>query len=239
MSLGVGLTIAIGGTVIVAALIIWLITWLGRSNKAAEEKALTRLREEIPKRGWTYEESNDSFVEMFNAQPQFQVIGNPFEPFVGKPEALRAREVITGVHRNRPFLAAQFDVQHKGQVFPVPAVWIRLPSMRPWLSVKRVLEAQSRIRSATGQGDIALGYPGFDERFQVDCEDERFARAVITPQVAAFLMNAPTEVTGFAVYGDQFNLNDRINDHRDPAELIPALDLRCDLLDLIPAMVWT
>ncbi|NKQ56467.1 hypothetical protein HFP15_26675 [Amycolatopsis sp. K13G38] len=239
MSLGVGLTIAIGGTLLVAAAITWLVIALGRSNKAAEGKALARLREEAPKRGWSYAERDDSLVEVFNAQPQFSVIGNPLEPFVGTPEALHANQVITGVHRGRSFVAAVFDVQHKGQVFPVGAVWIRLPAMRPWLAVKRVAGTQSRVRAAIGHGDIVFGYPGFDERFQVDCENEQFARAVITPQVASFVMNAPREVTGFAVYGDQFTVDDRVGDHRDPDRLIPALDLRCDLLDLIPAMVWT
>ena len=44
----------------------------------------------------------------------------------------------------------------------------------------------------------------------------------------AGVMNAPKQVTGFAVYGDHFDLHDIIGDRRDPAQLVPALDLRCD-----------
>ena len=238
MSVGVVVAIVVGGIAVLAAVIIWMTSRFGRDNKRAEEAVLGRLRAEIPKRGWTYAERDDSFCDVFNAQPQFSVT-SPLEPLVGRPKALRAHHVITGVHRGRPFFVAQFDVQHKGQVFPVGATWMRLPAMRPWLSVARVVETQSRVRAAIGQGDIEFGHPGFDDRFQVDSESEQFARAVITPQVATFLTNAPKQVTGCNVYGDHFDVQDIIRDRRDPAELVPALDLRCDLLDLIPARVWS
>ena len=238
MSVGAIIAIAVGGTVLVAAGIIWMMSWLGRSNKASEEAALGRLQEELPKRGWTYEERNDSYVDVFNAQPQF-TFGNPLEPLVAPPKAFGARNVITGVHRGRPFLVAEFDVQHQGQRIRVGTVWVRLPVMRPSLTVRQVVRAQSRVRSAIGQQDVQLGYPEFDERFEIFTESEPFARAVLTPQVANFLLAAPPHVRGFAVYGDQFDVQDRVTDHRDPAQLIPALDLRCDLLDLIPASVWT
>ncbi|HVW42249.1 MAG TPA: hypothetical protein VHC18_12945 [Amycolatopsis sp.] len=238
MSVGAIIAIAVGGTVVVAGAIIWMLSALGRSNKAAEEKALTRLQAEAPRRGWTVEDRNDAYVEVFNAQPQF-TFGNPLEPLVAPPKAFGARDVITGVHRGRPFLAAEFDVQHKGERIRVGAVWIRLPAMRPSLTVREVVRTQSRVRAAIGQQDIQLGYPGFDDRFEIFTESEPFARAVLTPQVANFLAGAPPHVRGFAVYGDHFDVQDRVTDHRDPAQLIPALDLRCDLLDLIPASVWT
>jgi hypothetical protein len=41
-----------------------------------------------------------------------------------------------------------------------------------------------------------------------------------------------------SLLGDHLDLIDRISDHRDPAELIPALDRRCDLLDRIPPSAW-
>ncbi|WAL64242.1 hypothetical protein ORV05_25135 [Amycolatopsis cynarae] len=237
MSAGAVIAIAVGGTLLMAAGITWMVLAINRSNGRDEQAILARLRDELPKRGWIYEERNDSYADVFNAQPAFK-LRNPLEPLVAPPEALGARHVITGVHRGRPFLIAEFDVRHKGQRFPTGAVWMRLPEGRPPLTVRQVIRAQSRIRSAIGQRDMQLGHPGFDERFEITTESEPFARAVLTPQVVNFLMNAPRQVTGFAVYGDHFDLHDIIDDHRDPAELVPALDLRCDLLDLIPASVW-
>jgi hypothetical protein len=38
--------------------------------------------------------------------------------------------------------------------------------------------------------------------------------------------------------GANLDVGDPIDDHRNPAELIPALDLRCDLLDLVPRSAW-
>lgn len=237
MSVGAIIAIAVGGTVLLGAGIAWLIIWINRSNASQEQAALGRLQDELPKRGWNYEDSNDSYAEVFNAQPEF-TLRNPLEPLVAPPKAVGARDVITGVHRGRTFLATEFDVRHQGHQVRVGAVWIRTPAMRPGLTVRQVVSAQSRVRSAIGQQDIQLGHPDFDERFEITTENESFARAVLTPQVVNFLATAPPHVRGFAFYGDQFDVHDAVTDHRDPAQLVPALDLRCDLLDLIPPAVW-
>lgn len=43
---------------------------------------------------------------------------------------------------------------------------------------------------------------------------------------------------GFWQLGDQLDVLDPVSDHREPAELILALDVRCDILDLIRQRVW-
>src|SRR5438067_1224225 len=207
MSVGATIAIAAGGTLLMAAGIAWMMVRLNRSNKASEEAVLERMRSELPKLGWTYEERNDSYTEVFNAQPDFS-LRNPLEPFVAPPKAVGARDVITGVHRGWPFLISEFDVLHQGQQIQVGAVWVRLPAMRPPLTVRQVIRAQSRIRSAIGQRDIQLGHPEFDERFEISTESEPFARAVLTSQVVNFLLAAPAHVTGFAFYGDHFDVHD-------------------------------
>lgn len=43
---------------------------------------------------------------------------------------------------------------------------------------------------------------------------------------------------GFMLIGDQLDLFDPVSDHRDPEQLVPALELRCDIFDRVPASVW-
>lgn len=68
--------------------------------------------------------------------------------------------------------------------------------------------------------------------------DERFARAVLATQVTNFLATDTRQFRGFTLLGANLDFFDQVSDYRDPKELIPALDLRCDLLDLIPRSVW-
>lgn len=237
MSVGAIIAIAVGGTLLMAGGIIWLVIWINRSNAAQERNALARLQEEMTRRGWTFAEQDDSYAEVFNTQPEF-TLRNALQPFVAPPKAVGARNVITGVHRGRSFLSAEFDVRHQGQQVRVGAIWLRTPAMCPSLTVTKAIGAQSRVRSAIGQGDIQLGHPEFDQRFEITTESEPFARAVLTPQVVQFLLTDRRQAQGFAVYGDQFDVHDVVTDNRDPAQLVPALDLRCDLLDRIPPTVW-
>ncbi|EHY90670.1 hypothetical protein [Saccharomonospora azurea] len=245
MSTGLIVAIAVGGGVLFLGGVAWLISKLTRSF-AAESGAATaeagdvrqRLAEELQRRGWKFEERNDSYAEIHNAQPEFQ-LRNVLDPFTLPPKAVGARNVITGTHRSRPFIATEFDVRHQGQHVPVTAVWLSLPAMRPGLTVRRVLRAQSKIRSQIGQRDIQLGFPEFDENFEITTEDEAFARAVLVPDLVRFLVTDPRASRGFAIYGDQLNAHDIVGDHRDPQKLVPALDLRCDILDRIPTFVWS
>ena len=96
----------------------------------------------------------------------------------------------------------------------------------------------SRINAAVGQGDFRIGNPAFDDRFDVNGPDERFLAYTIIPALADFLLTDQRKFRGFTLFADHLDAFDRIRDHRDPAELVPALDLRCDLLDRIPAAAW-
>jgi hypothetical protein len=237
MGTGAIVAIVVGGCLVVFGGIAWMMVWLRRSNAADEEAALGRLRKELAHRGWAYAERDDSYVEFYNRQNEFTQ-RNPFDPLTRPPRASAARDVITGTHRGRPFLAATFDVHYKGELTPQRCIWVRTPVVRPALSVSRILPGENTISSALGQGGLQLGNPEFDNHFRVSAEDDRFALQVVNPTMVQFLLGAPGSIRGFSLLGDQVDVLDPVSDHRDPAELIPALDLRCQLLDLIPPSAW-
>ncbi|HEV7979672.1 hypothetical protein [Amycolatopsis sp.] len=243
MSAGAVIAIAVGGTVLVAAAIVALVLWLRRSYDAKEQQSLTSLDEELTRRGWRYEENNDSYCSLYNQQNEFATqsllqIFDPLSPYHLPPRAVSAKHIITGSHRGRPFLAATFVVDHKGERSPVRTIWVRTPGQGPALTVSRVARAQSRVRAGIGQRDLQSGNPDFDEQFEVSTGDGRFAQTVLTPQVTRFLLTDPRPFRSVMLLGANLDVGDPIDDHRDPAELIGALDLRCDLLDLVPRSAW-
>ncbi|MGH8921180.1 MAG: hypothetical protein ACRD0H_23080, partial [Actinomycetes bacterium] len=66
MSVALILVIVIGGTLLIAGAVIWFVVWNKRGLERAEERVLSRLREEAPRRGWRYEERNDSYCAFYN-----------------------------------------------------------------------------------------------------------------------------------------------------------------------------
>ncbi|WP_051400167.1 hypothetical protein [Haloechinothrix halophila] len=77
------------------------------------------------------------------------------------------------------------------------------------------------------------------QRRPVDGEDEQFARAVLHPDLIEFLLTDPRQPRGFWLLGGHLDVLHEVGDHRDPDNLVPALDLRCDILDRIPQQVWS
>ena len=239
MGVGAVIAIAVGGTVIVAAAIVWLVVWLNRSNKAEEQAAAGRLGQESARRGWSYAERDDSVAELYTRQHREFALPNVLHPLADPPHASAAHDVITGTHRGRPFVAAVLDTSYRGQISPELCVWVRTPAPRPSLTVQKVTGAESRVNQAIGQGDVRSGNREFDDRFEVLSEDPRFAAAVVSPELADFLLAEQRRLRGVMLFADHVDALDQITDHRDPAQLIPALDLRCDILDRIPTAVWT
>lgn len=238
--------IAVGGTLLLGGPLTWMFIWLHRSGKAEEEVIARRQAEELPRRGWTYTERDDRFTEVFNELERYPKLVPVVVGFDRSPQAVEAHEIITGQHRGRPFLAARFVVNepldtHDGGQYGGHRVhvYVRTPAPRPTLEVRKVLRVESRINEGLGLGDIKVGHPEFDSRFQVTCADERFARAVLSPAIVEFLLRDPRDCHGFWIRGTQFEAYNATGQHRDPVLLAADLDIRCDLLDRIPPQVWS
>lgn len=69
--------------------------------------------------------------------------------------------------------------------------------------------------------------------------DDRSARAVLVPPVTHFLKTDPRPFRGFTVIGANLDFFDGVTDHRGPGKLVAALDLQCDLLELISRSAWS
>ncbi|SEP51629.1 hypothetical protein [Amycolatopsis saalfeldensis] len=245
MSLALILVIVIGGTVLIAGAVTWFVVWNNRSLKARGEQAMARLGQEAERRGWRYEERNDSYCSLFGEgdhhvrRTVVEEIADPRDPLLGRLNAYEAHQVITGTHRGWPFLAAVFKVRALDSGWnDVRAIWVRTPVAGPALQVTPAVPLASRVNAGLGQGDLRVGDPDFDDRYEVRTGDERFARAVLAPAVIEFLKTDQRQHRGFTLLGGKLDFLDRVADHRDPRELVPALDLRCDLLDRVPRSVW-
>ncbi|MFI9383895.1 DUF3137 domain-containing protein [Kutzneria sp. NPDC052558] len=243
------LAIAGGGIVLVAVAIIVMMVFLRRSYNADEQGIMERLNAELPRRGWKYEERNDSFVSVFNAQsehtrrplikmPTRQGPLNPLQPYHLPPRADQAHKIITGTHRGRPFISALFRVHYAGNIEWNKVIFVRTVAPGPALTVFREPRLANQVNSALGMGDLKYGNPDFDAQFRVSAENEGFARAVLNPAVMQYLLANAEQIRSMELLGDNLDLSDPVSDHRDPAALIPALDRRCDLLDRIPESAW-
>ncbi|WP_298177057.1 hypothetical protein [Saccharomonospora sp.] len=232
MSTGVVLTIVIGGTVLLLGAVAAFVFWIKRSFVGRAEVSLDALREEAARRGWTYAERDDTQVALYDRQYNRR---SRWEPLTHPPRAKAARDVITGTHRGRPFIAATFDTVYQGRHQPERAIWVAAPAPHPMLSIQRMVAVQNAINRRIGLGGVQTGNVEFDRQFEVLSEDERFAHAVLSSQLLEFLLTDPRSFRGVYLRGEYLDVLDPVQDHRNPNELVAALDLRCDILDRIPA----
>ncbi|EHK87273.1 hypothetical protein SZMC14600_11203 [Saccharomonospora azurea SZMC 14600] len=239
MSTGLIVAIAVVGGVLLLGGLALLIGKLNKAIGVGTDSGRENLAEELSRRGWRYVETDDNVVGVYNEL--YRKYTHPFmlDPLVGPPRAASAKDVITGVHRGRPFFAAVLDTYHHGEYMSQLCVWVRTPVPRPALTVQRMAALASRINESIGTGDLKTGFPEFDENFDVRSKDPSFAAAVMNPDLVHLLLAQPDQFRGFMLLGDQLDVFDSLHDHRDPIQLVAALDLRCDILDRIPAFVWS
>ncbi|MCE7001589.1 DUF3137 domain-containing protein [Kibdelosporangium philippinense] len=240
------IAVVVGGLIVVGGLLAWLFIWIKKTNDREEAGTFGRLNEEAPRRGWNYVERADDYVDVFNDVERYPKLSEPIVGHAASPTALQAHEVLTGEHRGRQFLAAKFwtskpaDSREVGGEKWFHAIWVHTPAPRPTLDVRSVPRMQSAVGSALGMGDLKIGHPEFDARYQVTAQNEQFARDVLSPQLIDLMLNDSRSFQGFWIRGQQLEvIGDVVGDHRDPAQLVPALDLRNDIMDRIPQQVWT
>ncbi|MBB3665295.1 hypothetical protein FB384_004248 [Prauserella sediminis] len=233
MSVGAILAIVFGGVLLLAAGVIALIVLVRRAGKARAAMSTSEARAAVQARGWTFAERDDSYVPLYDRQ--YDRTGWA-EPFHRPPRATGATDVITGTHRGRPFVAATFQTVHDGKHRPERAIWVAAPAPHPMLSATRIVGPQNTINRTIGMGGVQLGDEEVDRSFEVHCDDEAFARAVFGPELKALLLHDSRSFRGFVLRGEYLDVFDPVSDHRDPEELVAALELRCDMLDRIP--VW-
>lgn len=237
MNTGAAIALLVGASVVFVAGLTWMMIWLNNSYSRQEKAALGRLHAELPRRGWRFSERDDSVAELYTSQMREYGAPGPMRPFAGTPKGKKARNVVTGIHRGRPFLAASVYTTYANRQGWTRWIWVRTPAAGPGLTVRKAMSIGSAINNAI-YGEIKVGNPEIDRQFDILGNDARFAGAVMSPALAEFLLRDPRQWRELYFFADHLEVLDRSFDHRDPAELIPALDLRCDILDRIPAAAW-
>lgn len=234
MSTPLIVAIVLGGTVLFLAGIAVLLFLLLRNLRQHRPASAEETRQAMAAYGWSFAERDDSIVSLYDRQYDHRGgLGALFDP----PRAQSARDVITGTHRGRPFVAATFDTIYQGSRKPERAIWVATPSAHPLLSMHRIVGPQNALNDAIGRGGVQTGHPEFDRRFEVRCEVPAFAQAVLAPAVIELLLSDPRDFRGITFRGESLDATDPV-DHRDADQLMTALDLRCDVLDRVPPHVW-
>ncbi|WP_051899143.1 DUF3137 domain-containing protein [Sciscionella sediminilitoris] len=223
---------------------------MGLFGKSKAERAAERERflAELAGRGWRYEQDGTAHVPAVQAQYDNMVPTTPGglerglarleHPITATPQVRAGREVITGVHRGRPFLIGTFDEVYEGRSSQTRVEWVYLPAIRPFVSVRRTPALESAIRKGIGRGDRQLESEEFNKYFEIQSADDRFASDVLNPRMMAFLLDDRRRFRGFSITLDKFEVQEPSREENNVAELLAALDLRCDLLELIPDFVW-
>jgi len=193
-------------------------------------RAQRRLRDRFARfaadQGWQFIEKDVSYVRRWRG-----------EPFTGGGTA---RNIVLGQYRQRNFCSFQYGyTTTTGRT--TRTVWygvvvLALPAPVPPFSVGREGAFGGKIAEALGFDRVNTGDEGFDNLFKVKSDN---------PQFAHFLLQQPALMQMLRATGPwnwRFSGQDMISyfsGQFEPAALTPRLDLMCDVLDRIPANVWT
>jgi hypothetical protein len=204
---------------------------IGVVSYRLEKKRRERLLQWCLNRGWSYVDEDPSLVDRWS--------GAPF----GQGDHRRARSVITGTEKGRPFTAFEYSYQthttdSKGNRsstthrFGVCAVG--LPAYLPTLQVTRE-DVFRRMAGAIGLSrDLELESEDFNRTFVVSARDPKFASDVLTPRTMQYLLTVPDvqwRIEGTAVLSWDTG-------RMQPEQIVVTTAVLDRVLDGVPAFVW-
>lgn len=199
---------------------VFLTNQTNRRHKAA-------FRGDVEARGWRYAERDDSYAYRWH--------GQPFHARRG-----RARNVVSGQHAGRDFVAFEFSYATKpsphadtaiGRRF---AVWtLPLPAEAPRLSVSQQ-GARGKLAKAFDATRFDIGDDEFDAMFDVHGEDELFATRVLQPSLVEYLKS--TGPWDWRFEADTMIAYDR--GRLEPDQIAAKIELMAGVLDRVPAEAW-
>lgn len=200
----------------------------GRQRRDVQDSTVgTDLQQLAAQHGWRYEQENVGASDRFTGPP-----------FIQGSTGRRARDVLSGTYRDRPFSCFQHRnvTQQTGEARKTRTTYywvfaIRTPSAKPTLQVSKE-SADSRFQSMFGLGDHKLGNEEFDKTFNVKTDDERFAAAVLTePNMQWLLADQRTRELPFRFERDELVTWYFQTDRFDATKVQPTLDYLCDIQD--------
>lgn len=214
--------IAIGGTIVFALGLTWVIRVLIKKMDQREHTKARRLEAEASARGWRYAEQDERYA-----------------PFLGA-HVRTVRHVVTGQHRSHEFISASHrstkptSAETSTANPDSHAIGIRLPVALPALDVRRTTRLD-------GGGGPRFANPEFTGRFQVTTEHAAFAGELLTPTLQQWLVEASqAKGRGFTIAGEWMWLN-TVTTVSGAAvnfeEVLAGLEFLCEVFDRIPSGV--
>jgi hypothetical protein len=212
---------------VVALIIICIVAWAIQSQ--VNQKRADEFGRLAASQGWSFIDEDDSYARRWDGPP-----------FTGRG---KVRNIVSGQHRGRSFTAFEYvytTTTYNGQTNSTQThrfgVWaVSLPAAVPELSVGSEGIFGGKVAEALGFGRVNIGDTQFDDSFKVKCDDEQFGLRVLHPAVVELLkMTGPWDwrFTGQTMLSFEKGAF-------EPAALQPRLELMADVLDRVPADVWT
>ena len=161
--------------------------YFGYRSWQAEQKRRELLMMWATNSGFSYVVEDDSWCARWNATP------------FGEGDHRKARNVITGTHKDRTFVAFDYTYEtHSsngkgGQTTTTHhyvVTSLQLPTYLPQLQVTPE-NMMTRLGNAVGLEDIELESEDFNRRFRVHANDRKFAYDVLSPRTIQKLMAMP------------------------------------------------
>lgn len=196
-----------------------------------EQKRRDRLMQWCLNRGWSYTDEDRTLVERWS--------GTPF----GQGDNRRARYVISGTEKGRPFIAFEYSYEtHSSDTkgnrtttthrFGVCAV--DLPAYLPTLQVTPE-GAFRRLAGAIGlMRDIELESEDFNRAFAVRAAEPKFASDVLSPRTMQFLLGVRD--VAWRIEGTSILCWE--SGRLDPERIVMATVVLGRVTDGIPGFVW-
>ncbi|MBO1336039.1 hypothetical protein [Streptomyces sp. VRA16 Mangrove soil] len=214
--------------------VVFVVSRRGRKERERITADYADLARIAPERGWSYAPRVRGEIDQYCGAP----------PFPGSGSNLSAWHYTTGEFRGRAFKYFEYRYNNPmsgGEAAArrnliIESVFIMAtPGTAPAVEIFRpdmldsVMDRRTRVQ---------LGVSEFDERFRIASQDEGFARSVLSGDLVPFLLSDPrAETSRIALRGDK--VFTWYSGTLSPAAAEEKLGYLCDVLDRIPAHVWT
>jgi hypothetical protein len=210
------------GIAVLVGLIVFLNWWFAKRRRETFQTVAAA-------RGWDYLPEDPSLTQRW--------LGSPF----GHGDSPRARNVVSGVHDGRPFVAFDYSYTTRSSdsngtstsTFEYSICALVLDRPLPRLEVTRE-SLFGRFATALGMQDHQVADADFNRRYRVRAQSQEFAAAVLHPDTTAVLLAA-----GFGAWRiwDEVILSWERGKHR-PEDLDARFALLDAVLDGIPPAAW-
>lgn len=181
-----------------------------------------RWRRVAEQRGWTVRASDPDLARRW-----------PFPPFSGH-SGTEVLHVTEGSHRGRRFRTGLFRYRIGQQWFGFCFIDLEIDRPLPPMLVSTELLV-NRVAPGLLPMDLHLESGVFNDRFRILRGDRDTVHSVLNPRAMEAMLSV--QPFGWVSHGERFVL--LAPDYRRPETILGQLDAGCDLIELIPAHVWS